>query len=85
MKRALTGSLRSESVTIVSPEDFVLLKVLSTRERDLDDAKSVVHALDERLDLALIREEGRRLAEEITDHNVQERLQIVLSSSPLEP
>lgn len=36
--RALAGTLRGASLRLVTPEDFVVLKVLSTRERDLEDA-----------------------------------------------
>lgn len=74
LERALRGSLRGTPITIVSPEDFVLLKVLSTRDRDLEDARSVILALGPRLDLALVRREASLLASEIPDHAVLEHL-----------
>lgn len=77
--RALTGSLRGVDLQVVTPEDFVLLKVLSTRDRDLEDARSVVSALRGRLDDALLAAEAGRLAIEIPDHAVQARFASVTS------
>jgi hypothetical protein len=74
LRRALTGSMRGRPVTLVSPEDFVLLKVLSTRERDVEDAGSVLRALSGRIDLALIEREAHALAAEIDDHPIAARL-----------
>lgn len=73
LDRALTGTMRGRPVALVSPEDFVVLKVLSTRERDLEDARSVLTALAGRLDEALIDREIEALAEEVPDHSVAER------------
>jgi len=36
--RALTALLRDKAVRVVAPEDFIVLKLLATRERDLEDA-----------------------------------------------
>ena len=72
-RRAVTGSLRGQVVQATSPEDFVILKVLATRERDLEDARSVIETQHTRLDLALIRTEIERLIEEIPDHDVRGR------------
>lgn len=77
LDRALVGSLRATELHTVSPEDFILLKVLSTRERDLDDARSVVAALADRLDGTVLSEEARKLAEELPDHDVVSRLRSV--------
>lgn len=73
LSRALTGTMRGRPVTIVSPEDFVVLKVLSTRERDVEDARSVLVALSGRLDLELIEREISTLAAAIEDHPILER------------
>jgi hypothetical protein len=72
--RAVTASLRGEAIRVLSPEDFVLFKVLSTRERDLEDAASIFRASDLTLDRELIDTESRRLAAEIPDHDVAGRL-----------
>jgi hypothetical protein len=70
ISRALTGPLRDRPVRVVSPEDFVMLKVLASRDRDLEDAANVLLALSTRLDLALIERELAALAAEITDHDI---------------
>lgn len=73
LARSLTGRLGGSAVRIVSPEDFVILKVLSTRDRDLEDAASVMHELGDRLELTIIAGEIEMLATEITDHAVRAR------------
>ena len=72
-RRAVIGSLRGHEIRATSPEDFVILKVLSTRERDLEDARSVIEAQRPRLDEALIRAEIEQLIEEIPDHDIRGR------------
>ncbi len=72
-RRALTGSLRGHQIRATSPEDFVILKVLATRERDLEDALSVIEVQRPRLDEALIRREIGQLIAEIPDHDIQRR------------
>lgn len=77
--RALTGSLRGVDLQVVTPEDFILLKVLSTRDRDLEDARSVVSALRGRLDETLLAAEAGILALELPDHAVTARFAAVTS------
>jgi hypothetical protein len=72
-RRAVTGSLRGQEIRATSPEDFVILKVLATRERDLEDACSVIETQRTRLDHALIRTEIQQLIDEIPDHDVRGR------------
>jgi hypothetical protein len=79
MARALRGTLRGRELRVVSPEDFVILKVLATRGRDLEDARSVVEKLRALLDRALVEAEIARLAEELTDHDVRGRFDVVWS------
>jgi hypothetical protein len=73
LRRAVTGSLRGQEIRATAPEDFVILKVLATRERDLEDARSVIETQGKRLDDALIRTEIQQLIEEIPDHDVRGR------------
>lgn len=68
----------SEQLRVVSPEDFILLKVLATRDRDLEDAASVVAKLRGRLDESLLADEVAKLAAEIPDHDVRGRVAAVL-------
>lgn len=73
VERALTGTLRDERGSVLTPEDFVLFKILSTRDRDLEDAASVLRSLSNRIELALIEREVERLAVEIPDHDIVAR------------
>lgn len=74
LERAVTGALRGEPIRVLSPEDFVLFKVLSTRDRDLEDARAVLRASDLPLDRSFIDAEAMRLAADIPDHDVTGRL-----------
>jgi hypothetical protein len=74
LERAVTGSLRGTAIRVLSPEDFVLFKLLSTRDRDLEDAVTVLRAPDLPLDRSFIDAEASRLAAEISDHDVTARL-----------
>jgi hypothetical protein len=78
--RAVTGSLRGREIRATSPEDFVILKVLATRERDLEDARSVIETQRPRLDEALIRLEIKQLIEEILDHDIRGRFATLFQS-----
>ncbi len=69
--------LRGQAIRVLSPEDFVLFKLLSTRERDVEDARTVIRAADLPLDQAFIDTEAERLAAEIPDHDVAARLRRV--------
>lgn len=73
LARSLTGSLRQQSLRVLSPEDFVVMKILATRDRDLEDAAAVVRALMERIDIEWIRRELETLATEIADHDIMGR------------
>ena len=77
-ERVLTDSpeapLRGQLVRVVTPEAFVLLKALSTRDRDLDDAASVLRRSGHVMDLGEIAREGALLAQELPDVAVLERL-----------
>ena len=70
--RAVSAPLRDRTVRVLTPEDFVLFKLLSTRDRDLDDAVSVKRR-GEALDEDLIRREVAALAREIPDFDVRRR------------
>ncbi|HVQ75971.1 MAG TPA: hypothetical protein VMT79_10585 [Candidatus Binatia bacterium] len=74
LARAVPSVLRGVTIRVLSPDDFVLFKLLSTRDRDLEDASTVLRAADLSLDHVLIDSEVRRLAREIPDHDVTARL-----------
>jgi hypothetical protein len=75
--RAPTSSLRGRAIRVLTPEDFVIFKVLSTRELDLDDAASVLRALGPRLDEALLGQEVDELSQRAGSHPLRERWQRV--------
>ena len=79
--RAIAATLRGQAVTVLSPEDFVVFKVLSTRERDLEDGATVLRTLGTAVDLALIEREVTALAEEISDHDVVGRFARLLTAA----
>jgi hypothetical protein len=80
--RALDTSLRNQPLRVVSPEDFVILKVLATRDRDLEDARTVLAALAGQLDFELIERELERLGSEISDYDFLSRWYKVRPTSP---
>lgn len=73
--RALAGSLRGAPLRLVTPEDFIVLKILSTRERDLEDGSTVLGALSGRIDSKFIEQEVAELAREVPEHDVADRYQ----------
>ena len=79
MSRVLRGTLRGQELRVVSPEDFVILKVLATRPRDLEDARSVIEKQRARLDHALLTAEIAQLAAELPDHDVRGRFDSVVA------
>jgi hypothetical protein len=74
LERAIAGTIRGETLRVLSPEDFIIFKLLSTRDRDLDDAVTVVRALGDRLSMEDVEQECSRLAVEIPDCDVAGRL-----------
>jgi hypothetical protein len=74
LERAVRVPFEGRDIRVVAPEDFIVLKCLATRERDIGDAGNVLAALGDRLDLALIEAEVEQLAHEIPTHDVRGRL-----------
>lgn len=74
-ERALKATVRNELLRVVSPEDFVILKLLATRERDLEDARTIMRALAGRLDVSMIERELAELLTEIADYDFTGRWQ----------
>lgn len=56
LARSLTSTLRDRELRVLTPEDFVLFKVLSTRALDLEDAASVLRGLGAEIDRELLVE-----------------------------
>ena len=73
VSRSVAGPLLGRSVRVLSIEDFLLFKALSTRERDLEDAASALRRSRGLADTAWIDSELRLLADEIPDVDVKSR------------
>lgn len=71
--RSLRAPLRESEISLLAPEDVVTFKVLSTREKDLEDAVSIIRTLGPEIDLAAVAAEIERLSSEIADHEIAER------------
>lgn len=76
--RALEAPMRGQSIRLVCPEDFVVLKALSTRDRDLDDAATVVRRTGDHLDRSLLEREVAILAQELADTEVADRYHLII-------
>ncbi len=73
LTRTLRAPLRDSEISLLAPEDVVIFKVLSTREKDLEDAAAIIRHLHKALDLATIEAEVARLVAEIPQHDVGHR------------
>lgn len=71
--RSVRAPLRDGEISILVPEDVVIFKVLSTREKDLEDGSAIIRQLGKALDLAMIDVEVERLIAEVPQHDVEER------------
>jgi hypothetical protein len=73
VSRVLRAPLRGSDVALLTPEDVVIFKILSTRDKDLEDASAILHHLGDGLDRATIDAEVARLAVEVPQHDVEQR------------
>lgn len=71
--RALRAPLRGVEIRVLTPEDFVLFKLLSTRERDLDDAVTVLRRSGAALELDLVEREVELLDRELPEAGAMAR------------
>ena len=85
LARSLVSTLRSQPIRLLSPEDFVVFKVLSTRAKDLDDAASVLTNLGAELDRERIETEVATLQRDTQDHPISRRWLHVLATASSTP
>lgn len=78
LTRSLQSSLRGQAIQLLSPEDFVVFKALSTREQDLIDAASVVQGLAAELERAGVERELEALRRELPDVPIADRWSRIL-------
>jgi len=81
LARALAATLRGQPIRLLTPEDFVVFKVLSTREQDLIDAESVLSSVGAELDRGWIESEVAALQRVVPDHPISERWRRVLAAA----
>lgn len=82
LDRATRVPLRDRTILALSPEDFVVFKALATRDRDVEDAASVLRRSRSFLDLDLVAREVESLATEITDWDVRARWEAIRHRVP---
>jgi predicted nucleotidyltransferase len=73
LARAAEADFRGRAIRVVTAEDFVVFKALASRDRDAEDAATVVGRMPELLDFGLIDREVEALAVEIPDWDVRAR------------
>jgi uncharacterized protein (DUF2267 family) len=78
LARSVTSTLRQQEIRVLLPEDFVVFKLLSSRERDVSDAASVLRTVGDALDRALVEGEIAALESRVPSHPTRERWQRAL-------
>ncbi len=73
IRRARRLSLAGRTVAVVTPEDLVLMKIISDRPRDVADAEAIVRRRAGELDRAYIEPRIRELAAALAREDVLER------------
>ncbi len=73
VQRAIVSELRGTPLRVLTPEDFILFKVLSTRDRDVEDARAALRRSGTALDAPLLEREIAQLAAELIDVDVRGR------------
>lgn len=73
VRRAVVSTLRGRQVRVLTLEDFILFKVLSTRDRDLEDARAALRRSGAALDANIVDSEIVLLAAELVDVDVRGR------------
>jgi hypothetical protein len=73
LQRASDATLRDRPIRVLSLEDYILFKVLSTRDRDIDDASHALCRSGALADHELLSNEVEALATELSDVDVRGR------------
>lgn len=75
--RSVTAPLRGQTIHALSADDFVICKALATRDRDADDAASVLRRSKDLTDFGFIEREIISLSAEIPDWDVRTRWELI--------
>jgi hypothetical protein len=73
IRRARRVSIAGRTVSIVTPEDLVLMKIVSDRPRDLADAEAIVRRRRDDLDKSYLEPRVRELAAALERDEILER------------
>ena len=73
VQRAVPSTLRDRPLRVLTLEDFILFKLLSTRDRDLADARAAMRRSKPVLDRAVLDVERATLAVELPDVDIEGR------------
>lgn len=77
LERSVRTLLRGQSIRLLTLEDYILFKVLSTRARDLEDARAAIVRGGTQLERELVDAEVSTLADELPDHDVRGRWAVI--------
>ncbi|MBI3330986.1 MAG: hypothetical protein HYZ96_02610 [Candidatus Omnitrophica bacterium] len=84
-RRAQRMRLFDVDIPLPTPEDFVLLKLVPGREKDLLDAKIVLIRHRDRLDRVYLEQWAQRLSDEAEDSRIWQTLQRLLKEADERP
>jgi hypothetical protein len=73
VERAVVSTMRDRPVRVLTLEDFIIFKALSTRDRDLEDARMALRRSGSMLDLNVLLGELHILATELPDLDIRGR------------
>ena len=77
ISRSILAPLRDGTIRALSVDDFVVFKALATRDRDVDDAASVLVRSHELVDLDAVNLEIDQLSVELPDWDVRGRWELI--------
>lgn len=78
-RRRVTVTLAGRAVSVPSPEDLILLKLVPGREKDLLDAKSILLRHRRHLDRSYLERWAQRLSDEAEDLRMWQTLKRLLA------
>lgn len=73
LARSVSATLRGQPIRVLALEDFVVFKVLSTRDRDIEDARAALQRSGSAVDWTMVGDEVAALAAELPDVDIAGR------------
>jgi hypothetical protein len=75
VRRAASVQAAGRSIRVCTPEDLILMKIISERPQDLDDARAIVRRRLRELDLSYLEPRIREMASLLEREEIQQRFQ----------